>query len=581
MRRIHRRPLPARVPGRLRRAAPRSTAGLVPGWIALLAAATPGCTPAEPAPETILFNGRISTLAEGVGPATALAVSGERVLAVGPDREIVALQGPQTRTIDLEGRRVIPGLGDNHYHGIGGGPGVDLKEARSIDDVIRAIAERAAETPQGDVIVTNSDWHEGQLRESRLPLRDDLDRATTDHPVVVVRGGHEYVLNTAALEHWGIDASTPDPPGGRIGRDPTGRPDGELVDRAKDLVTLPPRPTPDFEEHLSALEAEHAVLNGLGLTSVRYPGASPEHHRALRELERRGRLTVRANVLFRLPGSTEPADVGTTVASWGVASDEGDDWVRVGGVKLGVDGGFEGGLMREPYQEPWGRGGTFRGLQTVPTDRYRGVVLALNGLGWRVATHAVGDAAIDLVLDAYEGADRERPIRGRRWVVEHGFLPRPDHYPRMLALGVLASVQDHLHVAAPSLVGYWGQDRAARVTPVREYLDAGIPTSSGTDSPVIPYNPFWTLRHFTTRETLSGGVMGPEHAVSREEALRLATTGYAYLTFEEDRKGTLAPGMLADLAVLSDDYFSVADGEIEGLRSVLTIVGGRIVHQAR
>ena len=177
-------------------------------------------------------------------------------------------------------------------------------------------------------------------------------------------------------------------------------------------------------------------------------------------------------------------------------------------MKLGVDGGFEGGLMREPYEEPWGEDGTFHGLQTVPREPLISMVRTLHAAGWRVATHAVGDAAIDLVLDAYEAANGDAPIAGLRWVIEHGFIPREDHFSRMRALGVAVSAQDHLYLAAPSLVEYWGEHRAAWTTPVRAYLDAGIPISLGTDSPVVPYDPWWVLHHFTTRETISAGVVG-------------------------------------------------------------------------
>jgi len=235
--------------------------------------------------------------------------------------------------------------------------------------------------------------------------------------------------------------------------------------------------------------------------------------------------------------------------------------------------------MTGPYEEPWGDGGTFRGLQTVPSDAYVGTVIELNRKGWRVATHAVGDAAIDLVLEAYGAANADRPITGRRWVIEHAFVPRSDQFDRIRELGVLISAQDHLYVAAPSLVHYWGRKRAEWVTPVRAYLDAGIHVSTGTDAPVIPYNPWWTLFHFSTRNTISAGIMGPDQAVSREEALRLATVENAYLTFEEGSKGALMVGMLADMVVLEDDFLTTTDEGIEDMRVLCTIVDGRIVYR--
>ena len=249
----------------------------------------------------------------------------------------------------------------------------------------------------------------------------------------------------------------------------------------------------------------------------------------------------------------------------------------MGGIKLAVDGGFEGGLMREPYEEPWGEKGTFRGLQTIDTERYVAAVRAMNKRGWRVATHAVGDAAIDLVLNAYEKANADQSIVGRRWSIEHAFIGRPDQLPRMKALAVAISAQNHLYLAGPSLVKYWGPSRAALTTPVRTYLDAGLPVSSGTDAPVVPYPPLWTIYHFVTRDTIAGGVLGADQKITRKEALQLATINNAWLTFEEQLKGSIEPGKLADLVMLSEDPLTCPDKHIEQMQVVLTMLGGKIV----
>jgi predicted amidohydrolase YtcJ len=234
--------------------------------------------------------------------------------------------------------------------------------------------------------------------------------------------------------------------------------------------------------------------------------------------------------------------------------------------------------MREPYEEPWGKKGTFRGLQLLPTESYTRVVRTLNSRGWRVATHAVGDAAIDLVLDAYEAADRDSNIAGKRWSIEHGFVPRADHFPRMKRLGLVLSAQNHLYLAAPSLENYWGEERAAWVTPLRAYIDAGIPVSTGTDSAVVPYPPFWTLYHFITRNTISAGVMGPDQRITRGEALRAATLGNAYLTFDEKTRGSIEPGKFADFIVLAEDFLTCPEPAIEKMTVLTTVVGGRVVY---
>ncbi len=543
---------------------------------ALLAlACSPGSDASAPeAADLVLHNGVVYTLDDDVGAVQALAVRGGRIVAAGTDAEITRHRDTGTEVIDLAGRAVVPGLADNHFHALGGGPGVDLSGTRSMAEVLAAIAARAAATEPGELVVTNSNWHEGQLREQRLPLRDDLDGAAPDHPVVVVRGGHEYILNSLALNRFGIDENAESPPGGRIGRYDDGRLNGELVDRAKDPVRLP---APVLEnDPIDRLLDQLATMSALGITSLRIPGGPPEQFALYRELAEADRLPLRVEFLFRLRGVL-PEDVRATVESWGVAPDDRIGLLSVGGVKLGVDGGFEGGWMREPYEEPWGKGGAFRGLQTMPTDVFRGVVRELNALGWRVATHAVGDAAIDLVLDAYEEANALRPIGARRWTIEHGFIPAPDHFERMRDLGVTVTAQHHLYVAAPSLVAYWGMERATLTTPLGLYVAEGIPVSLGTDSPVIPHNPWHVLYHFATRGTLSAGKMGAEHAVTREQALRIMTSGYAYQVFAETERGTLAPGMAADMAILSVDYMTVAEDAIPDVGVDVTVVGGRVV----
>ena len=552
----------------------RSSARTVPLGMATLAALTvSACAPTPDPADLVLLGGSVVTLSEA-GVAEGIAIRGDRIVAVGSSSEVRAYVGPETRVVELDGRSVIPGLADNHFHGIGGGPGVDLSRTRSIADVVEAVAARAAEIRAGEVIRTNSDRHEGQLAEQTLPYRDDLDRATSDHAVVVVRGGHEYILNSAALARWSIDESTPAVSGGRIGRYEDGRLNGELVDRAKNFVVLPPVPEQSEADMLAALAESHRTLNSRGLTSIRYPGSSPPQYRALQQLKETERLNIRVEFLLRAPRS--PQSLAQIMNEW-PAPGAGDAWLKIGGVKLGVDGGFEGGLMREPYEEPWGEGGAFSGLQTVPREPFVETVRALHASGWRVATHAVGDAAIDLVLDAYEVANADAPLQGLRWVIEHGFIPRDDQFPRMRALGLSVSAQDHLYLAAPSLAEYWGEDRAAWTTPLRAYLDADIPVSLGTDSPVVPYDPWWVLHHFTTRETISAGVFGADQRVTRLEALRAATEGYAYLTFSEDERGSLEVGKLADLAVTAMDYLTCADPCLESMQVDLTVVGGRIV----
>ena len=286
---------------------------------------------------------------------------------------------------------------------------------------------------------------------------------------------------------------------------------------------------------------------------------------------------MRVNALLR-PGG-DPAAVLAAIDASGLHDGDGDAWLRVGGVKLAVDGGFEGGLMREAYSEPWAEGGSFKGLQIVTRPAFEQVVSGLNDRGWRVATHAVGDAAIDLVLDTYEQANARKAITGRP-LVDRARLHRPSR----------SSAADQgagpgARRPEPSLSGrsepvvYRGPTRAALTTPVRSYLDARLPVSSGTDAPVVLYPPLWTLYHFVTRDTLSGGVLGLDQRVTRAEALRMATIANAWLTMGRSATRVLAEaGKLADLVVLSDDPLTCPEPRLRDAQVLMTIVGGRVVH---
>ncbi len=530
--------------------------------------------------DVVVINGKVFTAQAGGSQAQAFAVKGDRFIAVGTSEAMRTHVGPSTRVIDLGGRFVTPGLADGHFHNEGGGAGIDLSATRSLDDLITAVRAAAAEAKPGDLIVSNSDWHEAQLKEQRLPLATELDRAAPDNPVVLVRGGHDYILNTVALRHWNISKATAVPYGGAITRDASGELTGELVDNAKRLVTLPPPPPVTVKDVLTT----QRTVNAFGITSVRVPGSyKGEFFQSLDAIlaaRRNGELTLRYTIYLPGFGERDPARIRDMIAKSPLKQDEGDEWVRMGGVKLLVDGGFEGGHMSQSFAEPYGKGGTFYGLTVVPPQNFNAVIKTINDLGWRATTHAVGDAAIDEVLDAYEAANAEHSIIGKRWAIEHLFVSRPEQLARMKKLDLILSVQDHLYLAAPALKNYLGAPRASLVTPVKTYLDAGFLVVGGTDSPVVPFNPFFAFYHFLTRDTISDGVYGASERVpSRDALLRMITINYAALTGEAAIKGSIEPGKLADFAVLSDDLLTVAEAKIPSMRALLTYVGGREIYR--
>jgi predicted amidohydrolase YtcJ len=530
--------------------------------------------------DLIFVNGKVFTADTGGTLAQGFAVKDGRFIAVGSSAAMQQHAGPGSKVIDLGGRLVTPGLADGHLHNEGGGRGIDLSGTRSLAELLAAVERAAKAAKPDDVLVSNSDWHEAQLKEQRLPSARELDQVAPAHPVVLVRGGHEYILNSAAFRKWGITKETPSPSGGEIGKDADGELNGELVDNAKRLVTLPPPAAITVENVLGT----QRKLNPYGITSIRVPGNyRGEFFQALGamlEARKAGALTLRYNI--NLPGSgvREVERMRDILARSPLKQDEGDEWVRIGGVKLLVDGGFEGGHMTRPFLGAIGKNGTYYGITVVPPPQYTAIVKMLHAEGWRVTTHAVGDAALDQVLDAYEAANAERPIAGRRWAIEHLLVSRPDQLARLKKLDVVLSVQHHLYLAAPSLKKYLGSERASQITPVKTYLDQGFLVVGGTDSPVVPFNPFWAFYHFLTRNTITDGVYGEnERVTSRVDLLRMITINYAKLTGEAEVKGSIEAGKLADFAVLSDDLLTVPEQSIPRIKALATYVGGKEVYR--
>jgi predicted amidohydrolase YtcJ len=521
--------------------------------------------------DKLLFNGRVHTL-DAVRPhASALAIAGGRILATGDTPSLRDLLPPGGKEIDLQGRCVLPGLTDCHIHFTSYALGLrelNLGDAASLDEVLARVAERAQETSPDGWIVGRG-WDQERWPERRFPTAADLDRVAPEHPVVLkAKSGHALVANSRTLRLAGIGADTPDPPGGRIGRDAAGRPDGLLFEEsAMRLVSdLIPRPTP--EETDDALREAFPRAWRVGLTAI-HDVDGTRAFGAYQRLHAQGALGLRVVKYL-------PARVLDDVLAVGLRAGLGDDWLRVGGIKVFVDGalGPRTGAMLAPYEgEP-----DNVGVLTMEEDELRTLANKAAAGGLPLAIHAIGDRANRLVLDVLA----ETGMSGLRHRIEHVQLLHPDDVSRLAALGVVASMQPiHATQDCEMADRYWGE-RCETAYAWRSLLNAGAVLAFGSDCPVEDLNPFLGIHAAVTRRHVDGfpGAQGwyPEQRLTVEEAVRAYTRDAAYAADLEDQLGALAPGKLADLIVLDRDIFACDPMAIAETQVEMTMIGGRVVH---
>lgn len=535
----------------------------------------------ELVPDLVLHRGMIHTLDARRSVVPALAIQDGRVVALGGDAEIQALAGPRTRQIDLRGRAAIPGLFDSHNHLMEVGAKLStirLDECRSVGEMVELVRQRAREVPPGEWIVGQG-WNEGYFDDGRLPTRHDLDPATGQHPVILMRFFNTDVVNTVALRLAGIDRSTPDPDGGRIERDADGEPNGLLRASAKAAVrSLMPRP--GLEEMLAYLRLAYAEVHRYGIASVVEPGLRPEEIRAYQASYRAGELTLRVNVMPAWHGfhdDEEEAELDFRARQPGIFSGLGDEWLRIGALKMAIDGGTtpHTAYMYEPYEGD----SELVAFNRLPLEALRRYLRTAQELGWDVGIHCCGDHAQDLAVDVLAEVAQDMPRPDARHSIIHGYFPTPRALEQMARHQIAAVLQ-------PSFI-YWesellfrdvGEWRAHAYKPARTYLERGIPVTSSSDvtSTVSP-NPFLGLYSLVTRQNHLGQIVGPQEAIGRDEALAAYTAGGTWLTREEGLKGTLEVGTLGDVAILDRDYFAVPDQEIKDIQVDATIVGGKVV----
>jgi len=540
---------------------------------------SPTPAPGQSAP-LILFNGCFHTTDRANPQASAVAIQDGTFLAVGDTDEVMRHRAPSSQVVDLNGRTVIPGLNDSHLHLIRGGLNYNLElrweGVPSLADALRMLKTQAERTPHPQWVRVVGGWNEFQFAEKRMPTIEEINAAAPDTPVFILHLYDRALLNRAALRAVGYDRSTPNPPGGEIVRDSAGNPTGMLIARPNAMIlyaTLAKGPALPQDVQVNSTRQFMRELNRLGITSAIDAGGGfqnyPEDYAVVEELARQDQLTIRiAYNLFTQNKGRELQDFEKWTGM--VKPGDGDDFYRhngAGEMLVFSAADFEDFLQPRPD------------LPAGMEDELEQVVRHLVEQRWPFRLHATYDESISRMLDVFEKVDREIPFNGLRWFFDHAETISPRNIDRVRALGGGIAIQHRMAFQGEFFVERYGADAARQTPPVQRMLDAGIPVGAGTDATrVASYNP-WTALYWLVSGRTVGGLRLYDSAqrLDRQTAIELWTSGSAWFSSEQGKKGRIQAGMLADLAVLSQDFFRVDEESIKGIESVLTVVGGRIV----
>ena len=569
----------------------------------LLLLSLTACDPVVPVPSesdekiaasTAYVNGNVVTVNGDFDVVEAFAINQGKFVAVGSSEEVLAEISSDVEIIDLQGQTVLPGFNDNHVHL---GPGGSLQEwqgalipavsewtqrVTTMDNLRSALNEKVASTPEGEWIMgglTRMDWP-----NDKVPTRWQLDEISPNNPIMLTRGPHTYLLNSNALQLASIDRNTPDPDGGWIFRDENGEPTGRVLEAAKRLVdrVLPDDgPRLSYEEGLQNMRGTLQNLMRLGITSVNISGIRPSGIGQIQSLyDRWGTSLPRATMQVRLsPGhdSYDDAALGieTEIASLealGFHTGFGDDRLKIGAIKMSIDGGLSAPVFwsLEEYKDWPG----FHGAIRIPAEIFYPVAKRAHELGWQLGIHSMGDGAVKMVAEQISRIVEELPRQDHRHFMHHVAVKPPQQTIELMALNnIMVASQPAFTVG----LGAYAQEaltaeREATQNPTRSLQEAGVIVSHGSDS--APYSPLLTIWTAATRIGFDGNVYGPQEAVSVEEAIRLHTVAPAYFNFDEEIKGSIKPGMLADFVILSADIVSIPPEQIRDLTVNQTFIGG-------
>ena len=534
--------------------------------------------------DTVFLNGKMITMDKGFSIAQAVAIKDGKFLAVGTDTEVKPLIGKHTIVLDLSGKTVVPGFIDSHIHVKWTGLNLDkinLRGVKSIEEMLKAIEKKVRETPEGEWI-QGFGWDEGYFKERGYPTRWDLDKVSPEHPVHLARAyGHIEVVNSRVLKMAGISKNTPQPPGGKILRDSeTGKPTGILSGQGALKLIGKVLPRPSLKEQKKAIKVISRKLSAAGMTSVYDGWCYPEDFRIFQELKEAGDLTVRVCGMVKVDAGIKPLkDCLADIEGWGPYTNFGDHMLKIGGIKLVLDGGIGGktALTRSSYTDD----PTNFGLQVIPTRELIEVCKLAARKNWQVGVHCCGGRAIDLTLEAYEKADKEKSIKNKRWMLIHAYEPDEHTFAVCRRLGVVVAAQPvFIHLMGHAFLSGWGKERASYACPLNGWLSQKIHVGGGSDSPMTTFKPLVGIWAAVNRRVeLTGEQLGAEQCISVEKALRMFTVESAYLTFDENIKGSIESGKLADLVVLGEDILRIPKMHIKDIPILTTVMDGNIVYK--
>ena len=534
----------------------------------------------QPSANIIVRNAKVWTVDKSNPTAQAVAVLGDRIVAVGTNGDVEAWHGARTRVIDAGGQRLLPGFNDSHVHFVDGGLALDqvqLNDATSAEEFAQRIGERARRTPKGEW-VSGGDWDETKWTPARMPTKELIDPLTLDIPVFVMRyDGHMALANSTTLRLAGITAKTPDPPGGVIVRDTQGNPTGALKDAAMDYVDKIAPPL-SHDQRVQAVKRALAHAASLGVTSVQHMNPEYADIAVYDELLQRGELTARIYAAPLIPSVDDQVKIGIRHAFGG-------PFLRIGALKAYADGSL--GSSTAYFFEPFLNQPNNHGLlsdEMHPVSLMRDRMMRADAAGLQLCTHAIGDQGISMILDIYSEIVKAHGESDRRFRIEHAQHMAAKDFDRFTQLHVIASVQPYHAIDD----GRWaeeriGHDRASRTYAFRTFLDHGVRLAFGTDWEVAPLNPMLGLYAAVTRATLDGKNPNgwfPQQKLTLPEAIEAYTMGSAYAEFQENEKGSITVGKLADMVLLSGDIFAIDPAKIRDVKVKITIVGGKIVWDA-